>query len=282
MTSGTLFVRDPRKVPFLYDQVRKVFALADNASRNVTIREDDDFGFMTVQFLYKQMQHAESVHALVPRRDAGLIARAMIDGLYQLLWAYQAPEERAKRWRSFSIIHDWRMIQGRLREGIAVEDADIRGNEAAMKVFGDLHRIKKPKPNSSDPYHKTWHGGVKLSDMADVVGRELYNEPYAELSDWEHWGVSGIGESIIRENDRASVNTNSDRVASLSLLAAFQCLLQTLEVADNHLSLSIANAIQELGRDFRATLDSFYEKGNVEGHPPPQNETVKVPNEAQK
>jgi hypothetical protein len=59
-------------------------------------------------------------------------------------------------------------------------------------------------------------------------------------------------------------------------------LLQTLEVADNHLSLSIANAIQELGRDFRATLDSFYEKGNVEGHPPPQNETVKVPNEAQK
>ena len=69
--------RDPREVPFLHDQVKKVIALADKSSRNVTIREDDDFGFMTMQFLYKQMQHAESILTLVPRRDAGLIARTM-------------------------------------------------------------------------------------------------------------------------------------------------------------------------------------------------------------
>jgi hypothetical protein len=259
MSSEKLFVRDPREVPFLQGQVREVFALADQASRGIQIREDDDFGFMTIQFLYKQMQHTESVLSLIPRRDAGLIARTMIDGLYQFLWASREPGERAKRWRSFSIIYDWRMIQRQLREGIAVDEADIRKNAAGIEAFGDLHRLKKLRPNSPDPYHRKWCGGVSLADMADVVGRELYDYPYSELSDWEHWGVSGIGEAISREGNHAVVNTNSERVAGLSLLAAFQCLLQTLEVADAHLSLKITNAIHNLEKSFRETLDSFYQ-----------------------
>jgi hypothetical protein len=260
MPTGTLFIRDPREVPFLHDQVKKALALADEASRRISIDENDDFGFMTVQFLYKQMQHGKSVLSLVPRRDAGLIARTMIDGLYQLLWAFQAHEERAKLWRSFSIIHDWRLIQGRLREGIPVHEKDIRRNEVGLRELGTLHRLKKPKVNSTDPYNKYWHGGMTLKNMADVVSRELYDGPYAELSDWEHWGVSGIGESIAREKDCLWVESNSDRIAGLSLLAAFQCLLQTLEVADVHLSLKIRDAIQTLGEDFRKTLDSFYQK----------------------
>jgi len=216
---------------------------------------------MTIQFLYKQMHHAESLLSLVPRRDAGLIARTMIEGLYQLLWASHAPEERARLWRSFSIIHDWRLIQARLKEGIPVDEEIIRRNSAGLREFGDLHRIKKPKPDSSDPYHKNWRGGVKLSDMAAIDGRELYDGPYAELSDWEHWGLSGIGEAISRENNRVTVSSNSDHVAGRSLLAAFQCLFQTLEVADAHLSLNITDTIQTLGKDFKETLDSFYQSG---------------------
>ena len=142
---------------------------------------------------------------------------------------FSCAKERAKRWRSFAIIHDWRIIQGRLKEGIAVDETDIRKNEAGIKVFGELHRLKKPKLNSSDPYHKTWHGGVSLADMANVVGRELYDGPYAELSDWEHWGVSGIGEGISRKDNHVVVNTNSERVAGLSLLAAFQCCFRRLK-----------------------------------------------------
>lgn len=260
MSSEALFTRDPREIPFLLEQVKKVLALADDASRRLTIRESDDFGFMTIQFLYKQMHHAESVLALVPRRDAGLIARTMIDGLYQLQWAAQNPEERAKLWRSFAIVSDWRLMRGRIKIGIQVVETDIRRNEAGMRVFGDLHRLKKQKLDSPDPYSKRWHGGVRLSAMADAVGRELYDGPYAELSDWEHWGVSGIGESIARENDLVVTDSNSDRIADLSLLAAFQCLSTTLEIADVHLSLNIANAIRILGEDFRKTLDSFYAK----------------------
>jgi hypothetical protein len=258
MPSGALFIRDPREVPFLRDQVERVLALADRSSRGISIREDDDFGFMSIQFLYKQIQHAESILLLIPRRDAGLVARTMIEGLYQLLWAFLAPNERARRWRSFSIIHDWRRMQARLRSGIPVDEVEIREIEARLEQIGDLHRIDKPKANSSDPYHKNWRGRVSISAMADAVDRELYDEPYAELSDWIHWGVAGIGESISREGDHVVVNSNSDRVAGQSLLAAFQCLLQTIEVADAHLSLNITDTVQALGKNFRETLDSFY------------------------
>ncbi len=258
MPPEKLFVRDQREVPFLNDQVQKVLALADESVKGISVREDDDFGFMTIQFLYKQVQHAQSILTLVPSRDAGLVARTMIEGLYQLLWAFQAAEERARRWRSFAIIHDWRLIQGRRRESIPVPDAEVRRNEAGLKEFGNLHRRKKPKSDSRDPYHQNWRGGVTLSAMADAAGRTLYDGPYAELSDWEHWGVSGIGDAISRQDGHITINPDSDRVAGQSLLAAFHCLLQTLEVADAHLSLNIKETIHTLSEEFVATMNSFY------------------------
>ncbi len=259
MESAKLFIRDPREIPFFRDQARMILALADECSRGVSVREDDDFGFMAMQFLYKQIQHAESLLALEPRRDAGLIARTMIDGLYQLLWTSHDPEARAQQWRSFSIIHDWRLIQGRLREGIPVEKSVIKNNEERLNAFGRLHLLKKPKPGSSDLYQRKWQGAVTLSEMAEVVGRELYDGPCAELSDWEHWGVSGIGESISRNDNHLIVDTHSERIAGLALLALFQCLVQTLEVVDVHFAMNLAEKLDGITANFRATIDSFYE-----------------------
>jgi hypothetical protein len=256
--SEKLFVRDPREVLFLKAQVQRVLALADKSARGIPLKEEDDFAFMTAQFLYKQMQHAQSVLSLIPRRDAGSVARTMIEGLYQLLWTSQAAEERAQRWRSFSIIEDWRRIQRQLKEDVAVPEAVISRIEAALKEFGDSHRVKKPKPNSPDPYHQNWRGGTRLSHMADSLGRELYDEPYAELSDWEHWGVRGIGDSISRKDGHITINPDSDRIADWSLLAALQCLLQTLEVADAHFLLGITENIQAIYDEFSATINSFY------------------------
>jgi hypothetical protein len=257
MPSEKLFVRDPREVPFLKDQVQKVHALADKSARGIPLNEEDDFGFMTAQFLFKQMQHAQSVLGLIPRRDAGLVARTMIDGLYQLLWTSKAAEERAKRWRSFSIIEDWRLIKGRLREGIPAPEAEIRMNAAGLKEFGDLHR--RPKANSPDPYYPNWRGDVHLSDMAKLLGRELYDGPYKNLSDWEHWGVREIGDSISRQGKHITINPESDRIADWSLLAAFQCLLQTLEVANVHFLLSITENIEAIYEGSSATISSSYQ-----------------------
>ncbi len=242
----------------MQNHLRGLIALADEASRSVPVREDDDFGVMAIHFLYKQMQHDESVLLLVPRRDACLVARPMIEGLYQLLWASDPRTERAKRWRSFSLVQEWRLIQSKLRDGIPVDDVDVRRNEAGLREFGYLHRSKKPK--QSDPYGKNWLGGVTLAEMADLAGRELYDISYAELSDWEHWGLSGIGDSISREDNRVLVNAASERLSGLSLVTAFQCLHRTLEIVDGHLSLNVTDKVTTFRTSFAATLNSFYQK----------------------
>ena len=43
MPPEALFVPDPREVPFLHDQLKKMLGLAESASRNVTVEEYDDF-----------------------------------------------------------------------------------------------------------------------------------------------------------------------------------------------------------------------------------------------
>jgi hypothetical protein len=256
MDSGKMHIRDPREVPFLREQAKMILALADESSRGILVREDDDFGFMAMQFLYKQIQHAEALLMLEPRRDAGLIARTMIDGLYQLLWTTHEPETRAQLWRSFSIIHDWRLIQGRLKEGIPVEDTIIKQNELSLKTFGHIHLLQKTKTGSADPYHRKW-SGTNLSEMANVVGREMYDGPYGELSDWEHWGVSGIGESISRKDSHLTVDSNTWRGTMLALLGLFMCVVQTLQVVDLHFSLKLTEKLEQMINTFRTTLDSF-------------------------
>ncbi len=140
MNLGKMYIRDPRELPFLREQAKMILALADSASRGVSVREDDDFGFMAMQFLYKQVQHAEALLMLEPRRDAGLIARTMIDGLYQLLWTTHDAETRARRWRSFSIIHDWRLIQGK--------HAGRRGNHQAKRACSEDVRTYSSTPKA--------------------------------------------------------------------------------------------------------------------------------------
>jgi hypothetical protein len=256
MNQEKLFVGDPREITFLREQVGTALALSEKVSSDLSIREDDDFGFMAVLFLYKQMQHAESVLLLVPRIDAGLIARAMIEGFYQICWAFRSPKERAERFRTFAFVHDWRLVQARLKEGIPVENDIVMKVNAAVAKFGALHRRNHPK-QGVDPYHRDWRGGATLADMANAVGRELYDGPYAELSDWEHWGVSTIGASITRDEYRATVSSESTRIAGASLLAAFQCLIQTLEIVDAHLSLGNSNEIQSAVKSFIQTYNSF-------------------------
>jgi hypothetical protein len=243
---------------FLMTRVSEALSLAAECSSSTRIFDEDDFGFMAIHFLYKQMDHAESVQILAPRRDCSLVARSMIDGLYQLLWTYQEATERARRWRSFSIINDWRLIQEQLSMGLEADESAKRRTEAGLNEFGAIHRTKKAANSSQDPFHKTWHGSIRLPDMASLVGRDLYDHVYTDLSDWEHWGVRGIGDAISRKGNQILFTSNSERIACQSLAVAFQCLIQILEVLDHHLKLGKVEAINHLSNAFISGMATFH------------------------
>src|SRR5688572_11319416 len=84
--------RAQRDLPRLRQSVKELLALAHEITENVAYSEKDHLAFMALCFLSKQIDHTQSVLALIPSRDVILIARSMIEGLCQLLWAAQEPD----------------------------------------------------------------------------------------------------------------------------------------------------------------------------------------------
>lgn len=247
--------RDPTQdLPLLKQRLIQAIQLAEACTRGVRILDDDDFGFMTINFLCKQMDHAGSLLLLIPRRDTMLIARTMFDGLCNLLWAYQCPPERGRQWRAFSCVHDWRLMQAELAAGREV-DKDIRvsiGN--ALAEYGKFFLRKNANTaSSSDPYQRYWRAGTNLSEMASAIGgKEQYDDYYESASDWEHWGPGGFGDALSRSSGQITFSSDSTRVCADSLFRAFLYLLQTIDVTNAYLHLSKEGAIGSMRSLFAA------------------------------
>jgi hypothetical protein len=238
--------RDPAQdLPLLKQRLVQVAELGGTCTEAARISDYDDFGFMTLNFLCKQMDHAGSLLLLTPRRDSVLIARTMFDGLCQLLWAYQRPTERGCQWRAFSCVHDWRVMQAELDAGRAVDEKDRRIIENALAEYGQIFLRKGASTvTSPDPYYKHWRAGMSLSEMASAVGgKEQYEDYYASASDWEHWGHGGFGNALSRSSDQITFSSDSIRICADSLFRACQYLLQTIDITNAYLHLSKEEAI---------------------------------------
>jgi hypothetical protein len=209
---------------------------------------------MTLCFLSKQVDHLQSILTLTPRRDVILIARSMIEGLCQLLWAAEAPAILPLQWRAFAWVHDWRVMQGKIKQGQPVDPERHTAIEDALRKYGDQFLTKKAKEAQgrgdalpSDPYHNNWRCGRQIRQICQSVGGDdLYEKIYGPFSDWHHWGVSGLGETIRRQRNRIVYLTLSPSKAVAALACGFQCLLQTVELTDKHLSLSFASRISKV------------------------------------
>ena len=58
----------------------KALTLAQDMSKSVSYSKDNDFGFVALRFLHKQVEYARSINVLVHRglgRDAQPVARAV-------------------------------------------------------------------------------------------------------------------------------------------------------------------------------------------------------------
>ncbi len=82
-------------------------------------RNDDAFGRMALCFFSRQIEHISGVIVLVHKgeyRNASLIARSMIKGLLQILWAAaegdaKVCQDRANQWLEFSCVTSWKKMK---------------------------------------------------------------------------------------------------------------------------------------------------------------------------
>lgn len=82
----------------------------------------------------------------------------------------------------------------------------------------------------------------------------MYDSLYAELSDWEHWGPGGFGDSIDREGDRITFTAVSERACLQAFVFAFQSVIQTLEAASAYLHLACEPQVHALRDSFVARV----------------------------
>ena len=186
-----------------------------------------------------------------------MIARSMVEGLCQLIWASEEPE-RAFRWRAFVYLNDWRLQNLRERQGTA-PDAKRRDDiEQVLHEHGDIFLTRKAKrakdsgqPLPQDPYQKHWRADFKLREFCEERSIErLYTEAYEPFSDWHHWGVGGLGAAIRRANGSISYERESLNDSAVSLSAAFQSVLQSIQVVNQCFQLGMEEELVDLRDGF--------------------------------
>ena len=93
--------------------------------------------FMAITFTVKQWEHLGSLAILITSEryfDAGRIARTMIEGAELLVWASQAPAERAGKWKAYSVVFDLQTMR--------------KEREAGHGVAAGLERRRFAKPRA--------------------------------------------------------------------------------------------------------------------------------------
>lgn len=232
-----------------------LIAVGHDIIDSVTHKESDDFGWMAIPFLCKQLGHMDAIFTLGLHRDVVLIVRSMQEGLWQLIWAANAIPERPQQWRAFRTVAKWRQMHRDIARGRAVDpelrariEADVqregvafirpaKAQEARPRRVGDVE----------DPYWQTWRKHVSLASIANEVGAQLIHQLfYTDFSDWHHWDAAGIERVLNRSGNRISFEGQAAQDVAQALVSGFGCLHQTCELVDSHLQLGYASRLQGL------------------------------------
>lgn len=257
-------------VPHMERFVRRLLPIAESLLDGQPQAPTDNLGFMALMFLAKQADHMKSILELVPRRDVVLIARSMIEGACQLLWTSMKPETRSHAWRSFAVIHDWRLMCSRIAEGVPVPASEKARIEKRLAEEGRRFLTKKGRQVRKTSgavtdrcYHSDWRCGTTINDtcvQADAA--DLYSTYYRHYSDWHHWGVGGLGYAVAATPTGYKYVSNSWGFSSGALDTAVRCLLETCRTVASHFGRSQLEDIDALGHEYLLWTTQFGETYN--------------------
>ena len=253
---------DDRKKDFVCFLQRLVDLLRP-APDGIEFKEQDHFALMCLCFLSRQTRHAEAVIRLKDHPDAELITRSMVEGLVQFLWTAGDPGPRARRWREYAAVYDWKLFHQKRENGEEVPEKEAEEIRARMELHGDQFLTARgrqadasERPLGPTCYHDNWYGGGKLRDLfGDVQAQRLYDIPYGAFSAWHHWDISSLAARFEWSNDPLLFTFSLEGPSVGTVPVAFQCLLRTGQVADSHLSLGIGEELSELKAEYLERFD---------------------------
>ena len=273
-------MRDPESsLPILKTKAQEALDLAAAGIQQPSPTVDNAFTFMTFAYLGKQTEHMRGILTLVAAglcRDAGLIARSMLEGRAQLRWASAKPEERAPQWQDFWPVSDWRKMNKELKAGQSVSPALQAKIQQALSAHGDrflrdsgCQRQGNGLTLRSKDYWENWtgHPYSELLDLCvsapgevPVPEHALKLLTYSPLSAWHHWDIGGFKEAVpVAEKIAGGTVTYAytqpgSRPCAEALAVGFQCLFVTLDIANDPLGLGIGEKLENLFSDYCGAL----------------------------
>ncbi len=248
--------RAHRDLPTLRENLRALMDLTEQVFP-LNIGRRSQMRFMLASFAVKQNHHAESLLKLETSPDTMLIARSMLEGLSQLLWAMKQPRRRPLLWRVFAFVIDWRLSQRHRAEGVSVDPVVAERIRAGLRRHGRWFLTKQARqaraagrPLPPDPYAKNWYGERESEIFRDVGGELLLERAYAPFSEWHHWRIAGLGRLISFDaTTRQFAMTATNQIGAATATAcAFQCLWQTMQLLNSRCRLGVGRQLHELRR----------------------------------
>lgn len=245
-----------RSIHHLGDCVEALRDLVHEALSDADVQDSNHLGVMAAVFLSKQLDHAVAVLRLGEHPDTALIARSMLEGRCQLIWAAKDPAERPLAWRSSAWIADWRTMRKADDAQEPVADERRAAISRQLEIYGaqflkpSARDTSKPLPN--DPYRRAWYPGFVRDLFVATDSLELYNTLYVPFSEWHHWSAAGIGDAVHRSSDGVTYRASAPQKEATALACAFQCLLETALIADDALGLGLAERLFGLVQRYQA------------------------------
>ena len=254
-TDSTKAIQD---IPNLIQFVDKLVKLTDAITQQAEFDEMDHLGLMSLCFVCKQNEHLRSIRILVESgqyRDAGLIARSMIEGLCILIWAARKPQERPLQWKSYVWVEDYRLMQKKEKAGEKIDPATkSRITEQLSKYGAYFLKNKNNKINdlhsSDDPYRKKWMVQNVRDVCKEVEGDKLYEIIYRETSQWIHWTIKGISSAIRRDDSIFRYTNTSEDIGATALASGFQSLFESAKLCNDHMKLGFDNKLNNIREEY--------------------------------
>src|ERR1017187_6522332 len=239
----------------LKDLQNNLHALTAMAERPfvVNIGRGSHLRFMLASFAIKQSEHAKSRLKLGSSPDTMLIARTMIEGLSQMLWAAKRPRQRPLLWLTFVFVHDWRMIQEHRGKGDSIDPQVERAVRIGLLRFGHRSLTRQARDARAagralptDPYMRNWYDERESEILRDVGGQDLLRHAYGPFSEWHHWRVGGIGRLVSFDDAARRFTMSASRPSDVATATAcgFQCLWQTMQLLNARCRLGMGRELQ--------------------------------------
>lgn len=221
--------------------------------------------YMALRFVATQDEHLTSLRTLVrggKNRNAFLIARSMIEGMTQLLWAFDNQPHGPDLWFWYVVIEEWRQLEKNKANGVPV-DPEVEA--IALLLLGQhgsnyLTPKARKKANAgdplpADPYRRKWINLDAATVFRETQYSNLYETVYRAASDWVHWSPRALqlAASDNRENQQHQIHDPTRAAQALSVGGL--SLLQALDLINHHFHVNIGKDLTALYERLGNALD---------------------------